>query len=168
MRSFKETMHRRFGLLCFSEYWRSPLMWSHYVDRHRGMCLGVDVSEEFAHPVIYDPTRLPLKLIEEGGKIQVEPGMAEKLLTTKFQQWNYERERRIVLPLEEKDREGEHYFQEFDENIVLGEVILGPRCEEPIEKVRALVEPFAPNVRVSKARLAFQSYEVVPDKRSLK
>lgn len=166
-RSFKRIMHRRFGLLCFSEAWDSPLMWSHYADKHRGICLGVDVPDEAAHEVVYDPARLPLNLVEEGGNVAVEPGLAEKLLTTKFSQWRYERERRVILPLEEQDREGEHYFQRLDDNIALREVILGPRCDEPRERVRQLVAPYNPTVVVIKARLAFGTYRVVVDLRSI-
>src|SRR5277367_502008 len=34
----------RFGVLCFSERWNDILQWSHYADRHRGICLGFDVA----------------------------------------------------------------------------------------------------------------------------
>ena len=28
------------GLICFSEDWTSPVMWSHYAEKHHGMCLA--------------------------------------------------------------------------------------------------------------------------------
>lgn len=28
------------GVLCFSRGWHNPLLWSHYGDKHRGICLG--------------------------------------------------------------------------------------------------------------------------------
>ena len=31
------------GLICFSEDWTSPVMWSHYAKSHQGTCLGFDV-----------------------------------------------------------------------------------------------------------------------------
>lgn len=33
------------GILCFSEDWKQPLMWGHYADSHRGICLGFDVVD---------------------------------------------------------------------------------------------------------------------------
>lgn len=33
------------GLLCFSDNWRSPVMWAHYADKHRGVCLGFDIAK---------------------------------------------------------------------------------------------------------------------------
>src|SRR5687768_16056458 len=27
------------GMLCFSRSWKNPVQWSHYADRHRGVCL---------------------------------------------------------------------------------------------------------------------------------
>jgi hypothetical protein len=38
-----------YGVSCFSESWNSILMWSHYADRHKGICLGFDVPEERTH-----------------------------------------------------------------------------------------------------------------------
>src|SRR5271154_5959350 len=41
---FKAKMALKFGVLCFNEKWDDILHWSHYADRHRGACLGFDVS----------------------------------------------------------------------------------------------------------------------------
>src|ERR1035441_3016297 len=41
---FKAETARDYGLLCFSEEWNNILLWSHYADQHRGVCLGFDVS----------------------------------------------------------------------------------------------------------------------------
>lgn len=37
---------RRFGVLCFSENKADLLQWAHYADRHKGLCLGFDVTSE--------------------------------------------------------------------------------------------------------------------------
>lgn len=37
------------GVLSFSETWKSVLMWSHYADEHRGVCLEFDTTE-LDHP----------------------------------------------------------------------------------------------------------------------
>ena len=41
---YKAEVARRWGVLCFSEDKSDVLQWSHYADRHQGMCLGFDVS----------------------------------------------------------------------------------------------------------------------------
>ena len=31
------------GLLCFSFKWLNPLLWAHYADKHKEICLGFDL-----------------------------------------------------------------------------------------------------------------------------
>jgi hypothetical protein len=39
------------GVFSLSQTWRSPLMWSHYADEHRGICLEYDTTQ-IPHPAI--------------------------------------------------------------------------------------------------------------------
>jgi hypothetical protein len=39
-RQAKTRIHNQDGVLCFSRSWRNPVLWSHYGDKHRGICLG--------------------------------------------------------------------------------------------------------------------------------
>src|SRR2546429_474927 len=32
------------GVLCFSRDWQNAMLWSHYGDKHKGICLGLDIS----------------------------------------------------------------------------------------------------------------------------
>src|SRR5258708_5261462 len=45
-RRWVTSINEQIGLLCFSSSWRESLMWSHYSDRHKGLCLGFDVTDE--------------------------------------------------------------------------------------------------------------------------
>ena len=36
---------KRFGIICFSKDWHNPLMWSHYGDKHKRICLGFDIDD---------------------------------------------------------------------------------------------------------------------------
>lgn len=36
------------GFVSLSETWRSPLVWAHYADDHKGVCLGIDVPAVIA------------------------------------------------------------------------------------------------------------------------
>jgi len=50
----------KYGVLCFSRSWNNVLMWSHYADRHKGICLGFDVLDERTRRVRYIETPLAL------------------------------------------------------------------------------------------------------------
>ena len=52
------------------------------------------------------------------------------------------------------------YFYSFSEDLMLCEVILGPRCELPIEGIRNTVAGYEPPVVVLKSRIAFTRFEV--------
>ncbi|MDQ1185456.1 DUF2971 domain-containing protein [Agrobacterium larrymoorei] len=40
----KKELSASFGIVCLSETWKEPLMWGHYADSHRGICLGFEVE----------------------------------------------------------------------------------------------------------------------------
>ena len=33
------------GLACFSSAWSNPVIWAHYSDNHKGLCLGFEVPD---------------------------------------------------------------------------------------------------------------------------
>ena len=69
------------GLLCFSKSWRNPVLWSHYADEHKGICLGFDVPESCLSEVKYVPERLQFEqLVPDEDQLQ-------RLLRTKFKDW---------------------------------------------------------------------------------
>src|SRR5712664_3511303 len=53
LRAYKREMSRQFGMISFSKGWRNPLLWSHYADKHRGMCLGFDIDDRGLKQVNY-------------------------------------------------------------------------------------------------------------------
>lgn len=61
-RGLKNEFHESRGILCFSRGWYNPVLWSHYADKHRGICLGFDILEKYGQPVRYSRSRLPVKL----------------------------------------------------------------------------------------------------------
>ena len=48
---WKETIEKKWGVLCFSRSWHNPVLWSHYSDKHRGICLGFDVADSFLEKI---------------------------------------------------------------------------------------------------------------------
>ena len=60
------------------------------------------------------------------------------------------------------------YFTSFEDvGIELKEVILGHSCETTLQSIRKLVKGKYNNINIFKARLAFRSFRVVPDQRTV-
>ena len=94
----------QYGLLCFSTSWRDPVLWSHYANSHKGLCLGFDVPDSLLLSVIYLKSRSSFAdLLPSASNSGTEPGA---LFHTKFEHWKYEDEVRRVVRLDEAVREG--------------------------------------------------------------
>ena len=158
------------GFQCFSRNWKNPLLWSHYADKHRGICLGFDVQDDVVKPVTYTEDRLEIDA-NDLADISEEDGakLMEKLLWTKYLDWKYEEEVRAYASLEEKDASTGLYYLEFGEKLKLSEIIAGPLCSiETKMKIQEAIGRYSDTVEVVQARLAYQSFKVVPDQRGFR
>jgi hypothetical protein len=161
---FKKDFHKTKGLLCFSKKWESPVLWSHYASKHRGICLGFDVKDEFALEISYSDQRVPIEFLDDDPAKGLRDEFVRRLILTKYEHWRYEDEVRMIVALDEGTVEDGSYFLPFSENLVLREVILGPLCALPVDGMRAFVASmYGAEVRVRKAALAYKWYSVVPD-----
>lgn len=87
------------GVFCLSEVFHNILMWSHYADSHKGVCvqfLASDRQDHFgwARPVTYSrqyPTVYPIRDWFN------DDVLLEKTFLTKSLDWGYEKEWRSVL-----------------------------------------------------------------------
>jgi len=150
------------GLLCFSATWQDPVIWAHYSDKHRGICLGFDIPDKkdlYRH-VRYEPKRLPFP------KDLYASADARDILFIKYSNWAYEHEVRVWIQLPEA--ENGLYFCDFDDTILLTEVIVGARCSLSRSAVTHALGSLADRVTLMKARAGFTKFEVVPDRRGLK
>lgn len=157
--------HKNIGILCMGTSYDSPVMWAHYGHKHQGVCLGFDfvVEGELRLPsqVKYAPERIKGLFDNLGSKSLMTEEQLELLLTTKFKDWEYEREWRLFASLSERDAEDDLYYLNFEPHIQLREVILGARCKETIKDFAALVPPPKRPVEVFKLRGAFDSFAMV-------
>jgi hypothetical protein len=156
----KSEVDSRTGLLCFSRDWQNPVLWSHYADRHRGMSLGFDVRDEDVRLVDYTADRLDLPERADG---IVAEDIVDRLIVTKYEDWGYEQEARVLVPFDRLVHEGGVWFREFDARLVLREVRLGARCTLSLDQARRLVEPFDGRVPVLRTRLAWKSFRIVDE-----
>ncbi len=152
------------GVICFSKNWHNPVLWSHYADKHRGICLSFDVDDTLVIYVRYDGKRLvhDLQGMLQAGTLDEE--FMLRVLRTKFKDWEYEDEVRVFARLEEQDSDTKLYFKDFDGQLVLREVILGARCDQIEERLEAIPGAVDSNVKLICARLAFTSFRIVENR----
>lgn len=91
------------GVLTLSATWKSGLMWSHYADEHRGICIEYDTREQ-GHPRLAGVDYKGPRAIKTSDlyrwNVQDDPNAKERVLKTYFYtksgEWRYEREWRDV------------------------------------------------------------------------
>jgi hypothetical protein len=152
------------GLLCFSQSYRNPLLWSHYADKHKGIALGFEVPDNLLTPVHYIGGMHKINVLAKSTEQATIDRLLDRLRYTKFEGWKYEDEVRQFFKLDTLDSQPGFHFVPFSAQLQLREVILGPRCDIPIASVRTLVQPFYMKVHVKRARIAFRKFAVVEDR----
>lgn len=137
--------HQNNGVCCFSDSScnRDILMWSHYANKHRGVCLVFNDNLQFvtpphmnsdeaivAHPNGPHPVTYTRKYYNEDPlEHQVT---ATNFLTTKFDTWGYEHEQRFISP-----KSGAYHFNKQS----LTQVIFGLRTTPDLKStIRNIVE----------------------------
>jgi len=151
------------GFLCFSSDWTNPVLWSHYGDKHRGVCLGFDVPRSEVTAISYEARRLDVELPSTVTRLPEQ--LERQLLYTKYEHWSYERELRMSLLPAQLPSEGSLRFCPFSSSLALREVILGDQCPLALDAVRELASSICTLPVTYRARLAGKSYSVVPDLR---
>lgn len=120
--------HYERGVCCFSKMYANPLLWSHYGDQHRGLCIGYGLDRKpkpHLHPVNYGGSRLvrtsalTRALVHEDLKAKEE--LDRDVLLRKARGWGYEKEWRLI---------GTQGDQESP--LLLKEVTFGLRCPESV------------------------------------
>jgi len=117
------------GVVSFSTLSKCPLMWSHYGDQHRGVCIGYSISkemEENVHMVNYGGERninindVAIQKIDTEASRRVDEG----ILLRKAKSWSYEHEWRLI------GNRGLH-----PSNLEIEEVIFGIRCQPSVQYI---------------------------------
>ena len=154
MNATKKQLSETKGLICFSQHWTNPVLWSHYADHHRGLCLGFEVADNILEKVRYVKER-----IRYPGTIDSE--IMKKFLSTKFEHWSYEQEYRAFVDLDPEDVENDMHFMNFTENMKLNKVIVGHCSNVRRSEVNEALGDLRDKVETFKARAAFTKFEVV-------
>jgi hypothetical protein len=157
------------GLLCFSAGWKNPVIWGHYSDKHKGLCLGFEIPDLISNPqsetgkVDYVPDLLPCPtLVDFETMTDLEhEAFSRKALFTKFAHWIYEEEIRVWGHLGSEEH-GLH-FVPFKEDMRLTEVIMGQRSPLFKANVEKALGSLKTEVKIKRARAAYDKFEMVED-----
>jgi hypothetical protein len=117
------------GVCCFSKSYSSLVLWSHYGDQHRGLCIGYGTDrapKPQLQKVVYGKWRgiktsaLVQAFIHDDGDTKNQ--LDRNILLRKAREWGYEREWRLIGP------------QGLQESpLLLKEVTFGLRCPTAIK-----------------------------------
>ena len=112
------------------------MIWAHYSDKHKGLCLAFEIPSEVeaaqTRKVDYISAPLPFPADFRLLDTQQQLPMVEKMIFTKYRNWEYEHEIRTWTDLEEE-------FFDFCEMLQLGEVIIGAGSALPAREVMRVV-----------------------------
>lgn len=102
--SFFNQINKKIGITCFSEERDNFLMWSHYTNKHSGVCLifdwMIDVNFFMGYKIIYSEY---LATIEWTSNESIHEQIFQPLLV-KLKHWEYEKEVRSVINVNNNDR----------------------------------------------------------------
>jgi hypothetical protein len=147
------------GVYCFAADPRSILMWSHYANNHKGICIQIEPLQSpnpllFAAAVDYIDEYPVQNWFHDQDRENVK-----KSVLAKFEDWMYEGEVRVVVP------DGAHKFLSFDAHACTA-VILGCAVEQQtIDLVKEIFGKRAavglPDVKLLSAERHSSAYRLV-------
>lgn len=134
------------GLCCFSFVKDSALMWSHYSGGHTGVCLVVDTLKfliDFSLiKVSYKQTLPKWNLIESrkqwGESFEYNQNFDQIVLGTKYKEWEYEQEYRLISP----SRGKHNLYPDSILGVIFGAKMPINRQNEIKEKIKSLHSNF--------------------------
>jgi hypothetical protein len=151
-RMYHDTVTAHVGVMCLSEVHDDILMWAHYGDSHRGVCLVFNPTDAFfatAQPVHYRLARPDVNPL-----IHSQEEMLDSAMFTKSDHWAYEREWRI---LQYKNGAGVYTVPA----AALVQVVLGAQVSADDEaKVRKWVTEAPTEVKIARASLSPTKFTV--------
>lgn len=163
IRARKNLVNNKEGLISFSKEWRNPVLWSHYGDKHKGLCLSFEIPDDKLTEVEYSSGMKKLNIHAKETTQDVINKTLNELRYTKFKDWEYEKEYRLFVNLRKTLKTKEHHFHPFSESVLLKEVILGPSCTISVEEIEKITSQYPHKVWITKSRIAFSKFGVTRD-----
>jgi hypothetical protein len=150
-----------YRICSFSSAWEPILLWSHYADSHKGICIVFDADDEDNFG-----TALKVNYSDDYPTVDYFDRDPNTLLSltalTKAKAWEYEQEFRLITkhpPLDVQLPVDNHLW--FFPRKLLIEVILGSRIDVANEKaIRNLVSVYEKPIKISRALPIYNKYSL--------
>lgn len=166
----KPSLLTSYGILCFSKKFYSPVMWGHYSDNHKGLCLGFEVNRK-THPF---NNFIPVEYKDEKVEINLNSeDLNDALIRYKCADWSYESEWRGWINLKNcTNISHDLFFYELNPKLELTEVIIGLRSDCTIEQIELALQGYFKKSETSTPVSLYQAemseYEFKMEKKFLK
>jgi hypothetical protein len=103
-------LNTHLGILSLTRRWDSTLMWAHYTNSHKGLCIGFDSKNPFFsdYRQIADKEKIfmPVTYREERIQVPIEKGVTIdfQVVLSKSKDWEYEEEERLLVMLRQANK----------------------------------------------------------------
>lgn len=166
---FSRNYRNCWRVLSFSAINNHPLLWAHYANKHKGICIGISrnfIEEKrrlyqqntnlvFLPASIDYADYMPIVIPTKSKKDDIEKGETLKiLLATKHRIWDYEKEYRYIIA--SKDGSRKHL-----ENLSFSEIIFG--LDMPIEhklEILEIAKSKYPSAKIYQAHKSMFDYKI--------
>jgi hypothetical protein len=166
----KDTLSDTLRITCFSEEYDNILMWSHYANKHDGICIAYDFKKSIelqtlALSIRYDNNR-PIISEKELKYCKQEPIINRASLTKllidslliKSDSWKYENEWRVILPKEKLN--DDNLFSDSIVSIYFGVKVSN---ETIIDTIKAIKESNHSHIKSYKMKMHDSSFSLVTE-----
>ncbi len=117
------------------------LMWSHYADNHKGMCIKYEFSPSFTQQTDFQVLRFRnVNYYPKTEKMSLKTDViyTDLALLTKQDSWKYEKEVRLITYI--VDHEGDYVPLKLDSESKIQSIYFGIRCpQKDIDTVRSIL-----------------------------
>ncbi|WP_293298601.1 DUF2971 domain-containing protein [Pedobacter sp. UBA4863] len=140
------------GISCFTKSCDNILMWSHYADQNRGICLQFEFDNDMAqhlYPVKYVSKRPAYNFIKDPLKVFT-------FYATKYRIWQYENEHRLIIPNKRMIALKKHYLK----SIIFGSAVSAYHKR----KIKKLISSTNPEVIFFQAKEDADNYKFIIEK----
>jgi hypothetical protein len=153
------------GVLSLSEKHLDILMWGHYTDSHKGICIGFDYNKLlfYFNDTLFPPDKVKYPPSNEYPKwdpfVDDKEELVEKIFFTKALCWKYEQEWRVILP--EKGRSSQKFDPDAIVSVHLGCQITKGNKEAVIDWcLQRNRKPKIYETKVNESSYSIKEYEI--------
>lgn len=132
-------------ICAFSETHKNSVMWSHYADEHKGICIEMDDSCMITDRGILKKVNYSnsVPILKHSGNID-----SRDLFLNKTEEWAYEKEWRYI-------EEGQNSFLFFN-NLAITRVLIGVRFEKSnLEWIKFWIKSFNQDIEIPIVQMKF-------------